>query len=86
MNVFRMAFDREEEAILSCETDPERVAYLKERRKLGSGQCRLYEVTCYTDDPFFVVVGHDRLTRAMRLWHRIIDAVGLKMAFPRKRQ
>jgi hypothetical protein len=84
--VFRRAFDREEEEIFAQEDDPIRVEYLSERRSLGAGQCRLYEISIYTDDPFFVCVGPDRLLRGLRLWHRLMRAVGLLSAIPAKWQ
>jgi hypothetical protein len=85
-SVFRRAFDREEELVLAAEQDPVRRAYLDERQTLGPGQCRLYEISIFTDDPFFVCVGAARLTRALKLWHRLMKAVGLQSAIPAKRQ
>ena len=85
-DVFRKAFDREEDELFKKETDPQRIAYLEERRRLGKDQCRLYELSIYTDDPFFICVGADRLIRALRLWHRLMKAVGLISAIPEKRQ
>ena len=84
--VFRRAFDREEQEIFMKETDPKRKAYLEARYRLGKDQCRLYELSIYTDDPFFVCIGSDRLVRALRLWHRIMKATGLLSAIPEKRQ
>jgi len=81
-----VAFDREEESLFAAETNPTRRAYLDARRKLGPGQCRLYEISCYTDDPFFACVGAKRLARAINLWHRITTGFGLKLAVPIKRQ
>ena len=86
VEIFRRAFDREEAALFEAETDPDKLAYLSGRRALGVGQCRLFELSCYTDDPMLVCVGIDRLARAMRLWHRITKAIGLVAAIPRKRQ
>ena len=84
--IFREAFDREEEALFHTETDTARREYLQARRSLGPGQCRLYELAIYTDDPFFACAGVDRLTRALRLWHKIMDIAGLALAVPAKRQ
>ena len=84
--VFRRAFDREEDELFEREKDPRRKAYLEDRRRLGKVQCRLYELSIYTDDPFFVCVGSDRLIRALRLWHRLTNAIGLISAIPEKRQ
>ena len=86
VEVFRRAFDREEAELFAGETDPVKRAYLAARQSLGPGQCRLYEISCYTDDPMFTCVGIDRLARAMRLWHQITDGIGLVAAIPRKRQ
>jgi hypothetical protein len=85
-SVFRRAFDREEELVFAAEQDPVRRAYLDERQFLGPDQCRLYEISIFTDDPFFVCVGAARLTRALKLWHRLMKAVGLQSAIPAKRQ
>ena len=84
--IFRAAFDQEEEAILQSETDEKRREYLQQRRRLGPKQCRLYEISIYTDDPFFACVGIDRLVRALRLWHRIMDDIKLELAVVAKRQ
>jgi len=84
--IFRVAFDREEDELFTAETDPVRREFVAARRGLGHGQHRLYEISIYTDDPFFACVGVERLIRAMRLWHRIITSVGLELAAPAKRQ
>ena len=84
--IFRAAFDREESALLAGESNAERRRHLDGRSALGPGQCRLYELSIYTDDPFLACVGVDRLRRALKLWHRIMNAVGLTLAVPAKRQ
>ena len=84
--VFRTVFDAQEEVVFAAETDPERLAYLMDRRKLGPGQCRLYEICTYTDDPFLVCVGAKRLARAVALFNRLLKAVGIAVAIPVKRQ
>ena len=48
-------------------------------------QYRLYEISCYTDDPFACFVGADRLARALKLWHQLCDTIGMKPAIPRMR-
>ena len=73
-------------AILLSETNGRRRAYLQRRRDLGPDQCRLYEISIYTDDPFLACVGVNRLIRALRLWHRITDDIGLELAVVAKRQ
>lgn len=50
-----------------------------------SEQRRLWAVWCYTDDPIWIVVGVDRTLRALRVWRRLTDQVGLLMAIPEKR-
>ena len=55
-------------------------------RETGLNQLRLYSVHIYTDDPVFTVVGTERLLRAMRVWHDVTSAWGLRMAIARKRQ
>jgi hypothetical protein len=40
----------------------------------------------YTDDVIFVVVGAERLARALRCWHSVTRDLGLTMAIARKRQ
>jgi len=62
------------------------VAYLADRRALGPNQCRLYEICTYTDDPFLVCVGAERLARAVTLWNRLLKAIGVAVAIPVKRQ
>jgi len=84
--IFRTVNDAREEEYLKAETDPARLAYLRERRSLGHGQCRLWELPTYTDDPFLLVVGAKRLARAMELWNRLVKALGLAVAIPAKRQ
>ncbi len=84
--IFRAAFDAEEEAILLSETNEIRREYLRQRRDLGPKQCRLYEISIYTDDPFFACVGINRLVRALKLWHRITDDIRLELAVVAKRQ
>ena len=39
----------------------------------------------YTDDPVFIVVGVQRALRALRLWRRLTDEMGLVMAIAEKR-
>ena len=48
-------------------------------------QHRLYAVHMYTDDPVFIVVGVQRALRALRLWRRLTDEMGLVMAIAEKR-
>jgi hypothetical protein len=84
--IFRIAFDREEEELFAAETDQTRRSYTEARRKLGPGQHRLFEITIYTDDPFFACIAVERLMRALKLWHRITKAAGLELAIPAKRQ
>lgn len=48
-------------------------------------QHRLYAVHMYTDDPVFIVVGVRRALRALRLWRRLTDEMGLVMAIAEKR-
>ena len=84
--IFRAAFDKEDETFLQSETNEKRCAYLHQRRHLGPNQCRLYEISIYTDDPFFACVGIDRLVRALQLWHRIMDDIKLELAVVAKRQ
>ena len=48
-------------------------------------QQRLYSVYMYTDDPIFIVVGCQRTIRALRVWRRLTDSIGLVMAIPEKR-
>ena len=48
-------------------------------------QRRLYAAWCYTDDPVWIVVDVDRTLRALRVWRRLTDNVGLLMAIPEKR-
>jgi hypothetical protein len=78
-------FNREEADVLAEMTDPDQLEYLAERRALGAQEDRLYKISAYTDDPFAVFVGPDRLVRAMKLWHRLCDTIGIKVAIPRKR-
>ena len=40
----------------------------------------------YTDDPFLVCVGAPRLARAVTLWTRLLQAIGIAVAIPAKRQ
>jgi len=84
--VFRTVFDAQEEEMLAAETNPTRIAYLTDRGKLGYGQRRLYEICTYTDDPFLVSVGAERLARAVLLWNRLLKAIGIAVAIPLKRQ
>ena len=90
IGVFRRRFDAEEDELFALETDPARVAWLARRAALsavtGRNERRLYAVHMYTDDPVFVVVGTDRLVRALRCWHGVTRDLGLKMAIARKRQ
>jgi len=85
-SVFRLVFDAQEKAVLAAITDPTQVAYLADRRALGPNQCRLYEICTYTDDPFLVCVGAERLARAVTLWNRLLKAIGVAVAIPVKRQ
>ena len=48
-------------------------------------QARLYAVYMFTDDPLWVVVGVPRTLRALRVWRRLTDELGLIMAIPEKR-
>ena len=48
-------------------------------------QRRLWAAWCYTDDPVWIVAGVDRTLRALRVWRRLTDSVGLLMAIPEKR-
>ena len=84
--IFRVAFDREEEELFAAETDELRRSYTEARRKLGPGQHRLYEISIYTDDPFFACIAVERLIRALKLWHCITKAARLELAIPAKRQ
>lgn len=86
MALFRTRFDAEEDEILRAETDPRRIQYLRQREHLGPRHLRLYEISCYTDDPFFVCVGINRLIRALVLWHRLMRLLGLTAAIVGKRQ
>ena len=40
----------------------------------------------YTDDPIFIVLGHQRMARALRIWTTTCADIGLLMAIPAKRQ
>ena len=70
----------------SYSLQPERREYLDARQKLGPCQCRLYEICTYTDDPFLVCVGAPRLARAVTLWNRLLQTIGIAVAIPAKRQ
>ena len=48
-------------------------------------QLRLFSAFMYTDDPLFLTVGLERTKRALRVWRRLTDAIGLIMAIPEKR-
>ena len=48
-------------------------------------QERLYSIYMYLDDPICVVVGVERALRALRVWRRLTERVGLIMAIPEKR-
>ena len=85
VQVFRKLFDEEEKKVLAAVTNAEQLKYLTARRALGPHQDRLYEISCYTDDPFACFVGADRLARALKLWHQLCDTIGMKPAIPRKR-
>ena len=85
-SVFRQVFDAQEAKVLAAITDPKQIAFLDDRRALGLNQCRLYEICTYTDDPFLVCVGAERLARAVALWNRMLKAIGIAVAIPVKRQ
>lgn len=85
VKVFRKLFDKAEKKVLAEVTDAEQLKYLAARRTLGPHQDRLYEISCYMDDPMAVFVGAERLERALKLWHRLCDIIGVKPAIPRKR-
>ena len=48
-------------------------------------QARLYAAYMFTDDPLWVVVGVSRTLRALRVWRRLTNELGLIMAIPEKR-
>ena len=54
--------------------------WLDQRRALSSDQygshARLFEMLMYTDDPLAVIVGADRVVRALKLWYSIIGPAG----------
>ena len=72
--------------MLAAVTDPKQVAFLDDRRALDLNQCRLYDICTFTDDPFLVCVGAERLARAVALWNRLLKAIGIAVAIPVKRQ
>ena len=47
---------------------------------------QLFAVFIYTDDSMFVVLGAERMARALRIWKSVCSRVGLLMAIPEKRQ
>ena len=85
-SVFRRVFDAHEAKVLAAVTDPKQVAFLDDRRALDLNQCRLYDICTFTDDPFLVCVGAERLARAVALWNRLLKAIGIAVAIPVKRQ
>ena len=47
---------------------------------------RLYAAMIYTDDPVFLVLGPERMARALRVWTTLCHELGLMMAIAAKRQ
>ena len=63
---------------------PKLKSWVEARSELGPQQAMLLWMCCYTDDPFWVVVGADRVVRALKLYRCINHLFGLIPAHPSK--
>ena len=65
---------------------PQFAAWVESRGGPSSAASQLFASFIYTDDPIFIVLGADRMARALRIWTDTCDRIGLLMAIPAKRQ
>jgi hypothetical protein len=90
LGVFRRLFDAQESTILDDILNErpasDEAQWIRARRILGRGQCRLYEIAQFTDDPMFVCVSAARMQRGLRLFLRLMRQSGLELSHPRKFQ
>ena len=59
--------------------------HLLRRHQRPTDQCRLYTMLMYTDDPAVVIVGADRVVRALKVWHWFTNGGNFMMAIAEKR-
>ena len=87
ITVFKTEMDKMElEVLASIRTaSPQFDKWCKHRESLGDSPVRLYHVLVYTDDPVWLLLGADRVARALKLWHWLTSGAGLPMAIPKKR-
>ena len=58
---------------------------LARRQSLGSDEygshARLFEILMFTDDPILLIVGADRVVRALKVWHRLWGPTGANFEY-----
>ena len=87
IEMFCQRMDKADEPFVrkEAESNPALRAWLLERGTQEGGkwkwatQCRLYAAFMYTDDPFFVCLGADRLVRMLVVWEGLTQELGLIM-------
>ena len=88
--VFRRLLDAQEKSTMDDELrrrpSSKFAQWIRERRSLGRGQCRRYEISQYTDDPLFCCVSVSLLTSGLKLFLNLMRRVGLELSHPRKFQ
>ena len=85
ITVFKTETDQLElEVLVSLRTaSPQFDKWCTHTESLGDSPVRLYHVLVYTNDPVWLLLGADRVARALRLWHWLTSGAGLLMAIPK---
>ena len=87
MAMFRQDMDAAE--TLHCDLHPELLKWQADRRLLSAHaqvpQDRLYVCHMYTDDTICIVIGVDRMVRALSVWRNLCQSINLMMAIADKR-
>ena len=92
LHLYRIDMDAADAPHLAADQRPAHIEWRAARAKVAananvpaSGEQRLYFCLCFTDDPIIGVVGVQRAIRALRVWRRLTNDLGLIMAIPEKR-